>query len=492
MRTRDKLERHLKSRGGLSGSPRRPSPKEQNGSAPPSQPDPLHRLESEVLGQAAVDDDTLSIKERLERLVAATTATRGARWERRPRREEDGLETYASAPAGRRVSLDEVLEGRRVENERGDFYQVEERFPLDHWHGRMSLSRLKVVPPSAFSILAQGAEGPELDLSRAVFLDTETTGLAGGSGTAAFLIGLGFLEDDHFVVRQLFMRDYPEEEAMLHELVRTLSGFESLVTFNGKAFDVPLLESRLVLSRLRYPLAELPHFDLLHPARSLWKARLESCRLTDLEYVLLDLQRDEDVPSNLIPSLYFEYVRTRDASRVFRVFTHNRYDIVSLAALTVRASEMLEEEASPEHPIDDYSLGRLFERAALTERSMRHYSRAVESGLTGTARRRSLRQLAQQHKRQQQWGESNALWEDLAAEEGPEAIEALEELAKHREHRERDIGGAIAYCEEAITRLEEDFRLALAFRERWREAFRHRLERLKRRERVPGNSEPAS
>jgi len=435
-----------------------------------------------MLGQAAVQDDVLSIKERLERLVVATTEARTARTESRQRLPGDDGRTNWPGPPGRRVSLDEVLEGRRVENERGAFYQVEQRLPLDHWHGRMSLSRLKVVPPSAFSVLAQGAEGPDLDLSRAVFLDTETTGLSGGSGTAAFLIGLGYLEEDHFVVRQLFMRDYPEEEAMLHELVRTLSGFESLVTFNGKAFDVPLLESRLVLSRLRYPLAELPHFDLLHPARSLWKARLESCRLTELEYALLDLRRDEDVPSNLIPSLYFEYLRTRDASRVFRIFTHNRYDIVSLAALTVRASEALEEEASPEHPIDDYSLGRLFERAALTERSIRHYSRAVEGGLTGRARRQSLRQLAHQLKRRQAWEESNALWKELAAEGGSEAIEALEELAKYLEHRERDVGGALAYCEEAISRLEEDYRLALAFRERWRDSFRHRIKRLKRRE----------
>jgi hypothetical protein len=231
---------------------------------------------------------------------------------------------------------------------------------------------------------------------------------------------------------------------------------------------------------MRFPLSELPHFDLLHPARSLWKARLDSCRLTDLEYVLLDLERDEDVPSELIPSLYFEYVRTRDASRVFRVFTHNCYDIVSLAALTVRASEMLDEDASPEHPIDDYSLGRLFERAALTERSMLHYSRAVESGLSGKVRARSLRQLAQQLKRRRQWEESTAVWKELASEDGPEAIEAIEELAKHLEHRERDFTGALAYCQDAIARVEEDVRIPLTLRERWREAFQHRRRRLER------------
>ena len=448
MRTRDKLERQFPS----------PAPRES-----------LYRLEREMLGQVAEEDGALSVKERLERLVAATHQA-GAE----QRRQAQPVEVR------RIVSLDEVLEGRRVENERGAFYQVEHRFPLDHWHGSVSLSRLKVVSPSAFSVLAKGDESLELDLTRAVFLDTETTGLSGGSGTAAFLIGLGYIQDESFVVRQLFMRDYPEEEAMLHELVTVLGGFESLVTFNGKSFDLPLLESRLVLSRLRFALAELPHFDLLHPARSLWKARLESCRLTDLEYVLLDLERDEDVPGELIPSLYFDYLRTRDASRVFRVFTHNRYDIVSLAALTVRASEMLQEGVSPEHPIDDYSLGRLFERAALTERSILHYSRAVESGVSGKARRRSLRQLAQQLKRRQQWEECSSVWKELTSEDGPEAIEAIEELAKYLEHRQRDLAGALDHCRQAILRLEEDVRLPLAFRERWREAFRHRLRRLER------------
>ena len=448
MRTRDKLERQFPS----------PAPRES-----------LYRLEREMLGQVAEEDGALTVKERLERLVAATHQAGAER-----RRQAQPVEVR------RIVSLDEVLEGRRVENERGAFYQVEHRFPLDHWHGSVSLSRLKVVSPSAFSVLAKGDESLELDLTRAVFLDTETTGLSGGSGTAAFLIGLGYIQDESFVVRQLFMRDYPEEEAMLHELVTALGGFESLVTFNGKSFDLPLLESRLVLSRLRFALAELPHFDLLHPARSLWKARLESCRLTDLEYVLLDLERDEDVPGELIPSLYFDYLRTRDASRVFRVFTHNRYDIVSLAALTVRASEMLQEGVSPEHPIDDYSLGRLFERAALTERSILHYSRAVESGVSGKARRRSLRQLAQQLKRRQHWEECSSVWKELTSEDGPEAIEAIEELAKYLEHRQRDLAGALDHCRQAILRLEEDVRLPLAFRERWREAFRHRLRRLER------------
>jgi tetratricopeptide (TPR) repeat protein len=330
-------------------------------------------------------------------------------------------------------------------------------------------------------LLARDEEELDLDLTRTVFLDTETTGLAGGSGTCAFLVGIGYFEDDTFRVRQLFMRDYAEEEAMLHELTELLSPFRSLVTFNGKSFDVPLLESRYILSRLRFPLSEIPHLDLLHPARNLWKARLDRCRLTDLENMLLGHEREDDVPGELIPSLYFDYIRSKDASHIFRVFTHNCHDILSLAVLTARAMEMLDESAPPEDPIDDYSLGRIFELASRPERSIKHYSRAIENGVGGAARRRALRGWAYQHKRRGEVMEAVELWRELTEEEGPEAIPAFEELAMVLEHREQDFSGALEHCERALSRIEEDLRLPLQFRERWFEAFQHRRRRLERK-----------
>jgi hypothetical protein len=142
---------------------------------------------------------------------------------------------------------------------------------------------------------------------------------------------------------------------------------------------------------------------------------------------------------------------------------------------------MLEEDRSPEHPIDDYSLGRIFELASDPERSIRHYSRAVASGVRGPARRRSLRQLAYQHKRRGEVAEAVSLWKELSVEDGTEAIQAFEELAMALEHREHDFTGALDVCDEAISRIEDDYRLPLAFRERWREAFSHRRRRLKRK-----------
>src|SRR3990172_3684150 len=169
-------------------------------------------------------------KERLERLVAVAQS-------RPPRALEP-----ERAPTRQVVPLAAAFrDGKEVRNELGSFFCVDRYFPLEHRHGRIELDRLLGIPRESFSVLARGSDGAEIDLERALFLDTETTGLAGGSGTYAFLIGLGFVEDGAFVLRQLFMRDYREEAAMLRGFLEILSGYELLVSYNGKSFDVPLL-----------------------------------------------------------------------------------------------------------------------------------------------------------------------------------------------------------------------------------------------------------
>ena len=434
--------------------------------------DNLYHLEREVLGEGAAPDVNLSVKERLERLVAVTKA--------RPVRAEP-REAPGPAP-----SLTEVLEGEEVENDLGSFYSVDRVFPLSHYQGRMKLERLRGVSREAFSMLSRDDDGVEIDLERALFLDTETTGLAGGSGTCAFLVGLGWVEDDSFLVRQLFMRDYGEEPAMLHALGELMARFDILVSYNGKTFDIPLLESRFVLARRPLSFERMLHFDLLHPARSLWKARIESCRLMELEYRLLGLERDEDVPGHLIPELYFRFVRSGDPSRMHAVFHHNRHDILSLAALTVCASDLLDEDHVPDDPLDDVSLGRLFERSSRPERSMRHYSRALADGIEGAPRRRTLEAVADQHKRRGDIEQARTIWRELSDGDGSvslEGIRARHELAMLYEHHDGDFGGALALCDDALTRLEDNYELPLSFRVKWRDAFEHRKKRLQRRQR---------
>ncbi|MGB9594391.1 MAG: ribonuclease H-like domain-containing protein, partial [Anaerolineae bacterium] len=237
-------------------------------------------------------------------------------------------------PVRRRYPVEELVAGRVVENEAGAFYLVEKAFPLHHAHGAPMLGDLLACPCHVPARLARDPAIADLDYRRAAFLDIETIGLAGGTGTVAFMVGLGFYEADAFRVEQYFMRDFPEEPAMLADLARRLDGMDWLVSFNGRGFDLPILTTRFIMNRVPPRLADAPHLDLLHPARRLWKARLPSCRLSALEKDILGFYRDQaDVPGYLVPQIYFDYLRTGDAREIARVFYHNLYDIVSLAAL---------------------------------------------------------------------------------------------------------------------------------------------------------------
>lgn len=224
----------------------------------------------------------------------------------------------------------EPLAGGEVQTGLGSHWET--RTAARH-HGDFRFSTLAELPPGALSAIS-GAELSGVDPQRIVFLDTETTGLAGGAGTVAFLVGVGRLCGEEFEVRQFLMRDFGEEASLLAAVAAELDSAELLVTYNGKSYDEPLLASRYVLSRLRPPFGRIPHLDLLYSARRLWKLRFESCRLVELEAQILGHSRHGDVPGNLIPQIYFEFLRTRRPGRLQAVLHHNALDILSLAALT--------------------------------------------------------------------------------------------------------------------------------------------------------------
>jgi uncharacterized protein YprB with RNaseH-like and TPR domain len=384
-------------------------------SAPGPAPPVPGRLEGESIP---------SLKQRLEALVAAAVRSRGPL---REVRERTGPPIEILFP-----------HGRVVENDRGTFFLLEQDQHLDTWHGNVCLSRFHGVDPAAVPVLSGDPTLAGFDLHRAVFLDTETTGLNGGAGTAAFLVGVGFVRDDRFVVRQYVMRDYEEEAALLGALAEDLRGFRHLVTYNGRTFDLPLLETRYRLCRTRFPLARASHLDLLAPARRLWKERLVSCRLQSLERSLLSLERHEDVPGEEIPRIYFDYVRRRDGRALARVLEHNRLDVVSLAAVAVLASEWVHEDRA-EDPRDVFSLGRVYEGALLYERSEALYQRVIDQE-TGPLRVRSLVRLATRAKRRGDHPRAVRLWTEAAA---AGSGRAFRELAVHHEHRSRDLRAAL-------------------------------------------------
>jgi uncharacterized protein YprB with RNaseH-like and TPR domain len=421
----------------------------------------LQQLERSMLGEPEDELSPLSLKERLERLVAVA-ARRGAR-------------RSAALP------LEELVDGHRVSNASGEYFLIEHDVHLESRHGDVPLSRMRVLDPGTPFVLTGDAGMETFDLSRAVFLDTETTGLAGGTGTAAFLIGIGFVEGDRFRVRQYFMRDYHEEAALLDGLASDLERFDRVVTYNGKMFDLPLLESRYRLNRGRFPLAEAVHLDMLHPARRLWKARLESCRLQALETALLGLRRQEDIPGDQIPRIYFDYVRRRDPRALPRVFEHNRLDVVSLAAVSVLASQWVECSMA-EDPVDVLSLARVLERARQFERAEAQYRRALDAG-PGPHRAPALLRLAWRARRAGDHATALSRWQQAAAEGD---LEAWRALAIHHEHRSRDFDAAldaVARGLELLSGADDDPRAR-----RIADGFRRREARLRRKQAAPAGS----
>jgi len=317
-------------------------------------------------------------------------------------------------------------EVRGVERETalGKHIEVETFYPYEHRHGTVAVERLREVAGKRWT-----------------FLDTETTGLAGGAGTLAFLIGAGHVVADGFVLRQWFLRDHGEEASALAALSEYLEGFDTVVTYNGRSYDQPLLEGRFTLARQRTPFARLEHLDLLYGARRLWKLRFESCRLTELERQILGHERQGDVPGELIPQIYFEYLRTGHADRLGAVMDHNALDILSLALLAAIVPPIFEDPASCSlgHGTELAGLARWLAAEERWEEAALLYRRAVDAPIPDELLFRSLWELAQVERRLDRMERALVVWSDLSQSKNPYRAEAYVELAKYYEHREKNL-----------------------------------------------------
>ena len=367
--------------------------------------------------------------------------------------------------------VERVVGGQIVETVAGPLVLVRREYPLAHRRGRFALGDALAAASDVLAALVPSGTGP-VDPDALLFLDTETTGLAGGTGTYAFLVGAGFVDGRRFVLEQYFMRDFDEEPALLAALDPLLARAGALVTFNGGGFDVPLLETRFVLARRRWP-GSLPHLDLLRPARRVWGASIEDCRLATLEREVLGLRRDDDVPGSLIPALYFEFLRSRRAAPLARVFAHNRDDVLSLAGLLGWFARALEPGAALS-PAEVAGLGRLWERTD-PERAAECYRRALAAGLDGGEGHRVRLRLARWEKRRARWEAACELWEAARSAAWFDPT-PWQELAKYHEHRRRDFAAALALVREA-RRLAE----AAGAPARALDDLAHRLARLERR-----------
>jgi uncharacterized protein YprB with RNaseH-like and TPR domain len=389
----------------------------------------------------------------------------------------------------------DVLAGRVVSTGYGRAVVVDRRYESDRFHGTRRVGECEVDDGETLRLLDPSLppNGVIESDQRIVFVDLETTGLSGGAGTVAFLVGCGWFDMGAFQVRQFLLTSYATERALLDAVATCFDAATLLVTYNGKTFDVPVMETRWMFHRMRMPLEEVRHFDMLHPARRLWASRgpdatgMEraasrprtgasgsegpegttaerwprapiddgGCRLSTLERILCGVRRIGDVPGLEIPGRYFQFLRTGDARPLEPVLEHNRLDLISLAAVTAHAVQLVDEgTARCRDAAEILALGKVYERAGRVERAIEAYGLAAAStDVHVDVPAEALYRLAIRLRRDRRFMEAAACWRQLlelkqgrmgrrSALLAPLRQVAVEALAIHHEHRERDYAGA--------------------------------------------------
>jgi uncharacterized protein YprB with RNaseH-like and TPR domain len=358
----------------------------------------------------------------------------------------------------------------------GRSFVVERRSPSDEQHGGVSvLDIADALEQEAGHASLLGKRTPAS--APFLFLDLETTGLSGGAGTYAFLVGCGWFEGGAFVTRQHLMFTFDAEKPMLEAVGSELRRAGTLVTFNGKSFDAPVLETRYLFHRLEWPAMHLPHIDLLHPARRFWGEL--TCSLTALEERVLGATRTGDVPGFEIPGRYFQFLRSGDARPLSSVLEHNRRDLLSLAGLTSDLLRLLSDgPLRARDAREALALGHLYGRSGKSARAKDAFESAIrrcKAPEHAATKIDALRALASALRRERQFEAAAICWRQLSELSGCPAHvarEAKQALAIHHEHRLRDLATAKTF---ALQSLDGDNNRA------WNDAVRHRLARLERK-----------
>lgn len=348
---------------------------------------------------------------------------------------------------------------REVSTRDGSCLVVECDYPRDERHGRWSCADLRVEADEAFDVLA-GRVISDVQPRRVLYVDLETTGLSGGAGTVPFLVGCAWADGEGVHVRQFFLPSFSAERALLSAVADLVGEGDCLVTFNGRTFDVPVIEVRGAFHRMAVPLCDLPHLDLLPAARRLWRtvslAGDRSCRLMALEEALVGLAREGDVPGWEIPGRYFAFIRGGDASGLAAVFHHNRFDLLTLAALTARARYLVHRGVeAPASAGERLGLARLYQRAGrLADAQVCYRAAADDPTAERLLRAAAWRGVALICRRARRYAQAAAAWEEVVALEPPETVsarEAREALAIYHEHRARDLQRARLHAQQALT-----------------------------------------
>ncbi|HKT81125.1 MAG TPA: ribonuclease H-like domain-containing protein [Vicinamibacterales bacterium] len=414
----------------------------------------------------------MTLADRLRAVLTSPPSQQSSLPRTQPRRVVEPLTDFTD-------SFDEVFGGRWERQGRSRSFVVERSLAADDRIGGSSVggfaNDLERSLEHASLFMRSAAAAPFL------FFDLETTGLSGGAGTYAFLIGCGWFDGGDFVTRQHLLLDFEDEQSMLGAVASELDRAGVLVSFNGKSFDAPVLETRYLLHRLDWCGAGKPHFDVLHPARRFWPSSAdEGCSLGTLERKLVGVYRHHDVGGFEIPARYFRFVRSGDASLLGDVLDHNRQDLVSLALITARLLRLVEDgHDAADDPREAFALGTVYASAGWHDRAKDAYRHALDLCAAGSpsddTQCEVLRALAIVERRSRNFDEAAAYWQqlvDLPGCSGRVAREAATALAVHHEHRRRNLELARSFAVRSMAREAPPS---------WESAVRHRLDRLDRK-----------
>lgn len=348
--------------------------------------------------------------------------------------------------------LEEVLGGEVAKTPFGECLEIQGTYRAQYRHGRYCLEDLRLLDLQELDRICGGPGSQAIRAEEILFMDLETTGLSLGAGTWVFLAGYGYLRDTQYHVRQFFLRNFDEERAFLYEAGRLMEGFRYLVTFNGKRFDIPLLEGRYAFHRQGQSLSSLVSWDLLYPARRLWRDRLQDCRLETIEQGrLLVTREEEDIRGDRIPETFFRYVHTGDARNLDRILYHNAMDVLTLASLATHVMRSSRERDPGE--VNLLSLGRYYERQGIEEEGRKCYEIVSSRGPIRREREAALFRLSMRNKREGRIQEAISGWEELIREGAACLPACCEELAKYHEHRTGDLEKAIRFAETALENI---------------------------------------
>ncbi|MGB8541570.1 MAG: ribonuclease H-like domain-containing protein [Candidatus Acidiferrales bacterium] len=387
--------------------------------------------------------------------------------------------------------LAELLGAQLVQNEYGEHLALRKWFsdvvngvktdcpPLGHGVAdeRVDASALRLLVPGAPEVVA--------DPRQWLFLDTETTGIMGGTGTYPFMVGIAWWDAGGLEVEQFFMRDHGDEHALLVTLAERMAERRVLVTFNGKSFDWPLLETRYRMTRKLRPPTPTAHLDFLHPARNLWRVRIGSVRLWELERHVLGWNRGPDLVSELIPEIYFDFLRGGPPEPLVPIFLHNQMDLRGLAALSSRIVSLLAEHGREKKDgFELFGLSRICERRGETKRARQHYEQSIAlSELSEESDRAAKKSLARLAKRGGDLTLARDLWEGMLGH-SREGVEAYEQLAIYYERHSGETERAAETSRGALKALQQARRLGVigaSAYQQLRGRFERRLARVERK-----------